>query len=83
MAYTSASAPAPRGSFWYDVNDDGIQASDNPTRPRLAQLGAQLANGTDVMLLMNTYALFAFPPLFVQWEKNRLCVLDRHYAGAA
>ena len=29
------------------------------------------------------YVLFTFPPLFVQWGKNRLCVLDRHYAGTA
>ena len=27
------------------------------------------------------YALFTFPPLFVQWGKYRLCGLDRHYAG--
>ena len=26
---------------------------------------------------------FTFPPLFVQWGGNRLCVLGRHYAGAA
>ena len=29
------------------------------------------------------YAPFTFPPPFVQWGKNQLCVLDRHYAGAA
>ena len=28
-------------------------------------------------------APFTFPPLFEQWGKNRLCVLDRHYAGTA
>ena len=30
------------------------------------------------------YALFTFPPFnIVQWEKSRLCVLGRHYAGTA
>ena len=31
------------------------------------------------------YAPFTFPPLFGQWGKNRLCVLEvgYHYAGAA
>ena len=29
------------------------------------------------------YALFKFPPPFVRRGKNRLCVLDRHYAGSA
>ena len=28
----------------------------------------------------DAYALFTFAPLFVQWGKNRLFVLDRHYA---
>ena len=26
---------------------------------------------------------FYLPPLFEQWGKNRLCVLDRYYAGTA
>ena len=28
-------------------------------------------------------ALYLYAPFFVQWAKNRLCVLDRHYAGTA
>ena len=33
----------------------------------------------------NKYATFTFPPLFVQWGKDRLCVLEAayRYAGAA
>ena len=28
-------------------------------------------------------ALYHHAPFFVQWGENRLCVLDRHYAGTA
>ena len=56
MAYTGTGAPAPRGAFWYGVDDAGIQENEPTEHPRLAQLGARLPNGTNVLLLMNTAA---------------------------
>ena len=42
MAYEGANAPAPPGGFWYGVGDEGIKG--------LGVLGAELRNGTSVLL---------------------------------
>ena len=56
MVYTGTTAPAPHGKFWYGIDDAGIQATGAALDTRLAQLGAQLANGTSVLVVMNTAA---------------------------
>ena len=45
MAYNGAHAPAQPGQFWYGVGDEGTKG--------LGVLGAELSNGTSVLLVMN------------------------------
>lgn len=48
MAYAGSAAPAPPGRFWYDADADGSSPG------QLAVLGARRANGTNVLVVMNT-----------------------------
>ena len=55
----------------------GTNDCSTPPASAVAALRALL----ETIGLVRAFHLSA--PFFVQWGKNRLCVLDRHYAGTA